>query len=174
MSRARIVLVTGGARSGKSAHAEACTLQLGSPAIYVATAEAHDAEMVERIALHRSSRGPEWRTVAAPLDLPGALAATGDGPPRLVDCLTLWLTNLMLAGDDPDAATVRLIAALDAARAPVVLVTNEVGWGIVPENALARRFRDAAGRLNQAVAAAADEVVLVACGLPLVLKNTRH
>lgn len=166
----RIVLVTGGARSGKSAVAEGRTLRFGSPAVYIATAEAHDAEMAERIAAHRARRGPQWRTVAAPLDLPGALAAT-EGAPRLVDCLTLWLSNLMLAGRDTAQARQALVAALGAAQSPVVLVTNEVGWGIVPDNPLARRFRDEAGLLGQRVAAIADEVCLVACGLPLTLKG---
>lgn len=170
-ARPRLVLVTGGARSGKSRIAEERTLRFGRPAVYIATAEARDAEMAARIADHQARRGPEWRSVAAPLDLPGALAATEGGAPRLVDCLTLWLTNQMLAGADLAAATGGLLAALGAARAPVVLVTNEVGWGIVPDNPLARRFRDAAGLLNQQVAAAADEVWLAACGLPLALKS---
>ena len=168
----RIVLVTGGARSGKSRHAETRTLQLGRPAIYIATAQADDDEMAARIVEHQRRRGPEWRTLAAPMDLPGAIAASdAEGLPRLVDCLTLWLTNLMLAEAPIEAETARLLDVLCMARAPVVLVTNEVGCGIVPDNALARRFRDAAGRLNQSVAAAAAEVTLVACGLPLTLKN---
>lgn len=166
----RILLVTGGARSGKSRLAEARTLALGSPATYIATAEAHDAEMAARIAAHRARRGPEWRDIAAPLALAEALDDS-DGRPRLVDCLTLWLSNLMLGGHDIPAASEALLASLARQKAPVVLVTNEVGLGIVPENALARAFRDAAGTLNQAVAAAADEVVLVACGLPLTLKG---
>lgn len=166
----RVILVTGGARSGKSRFAETRTLALGRPAIYVATAEPWDAEMAARIATHKARRGPEWREHPAPLDLPGALAAT-EGAPRLIDCLTLWLTNLMLGDYDVDAAVDGLCRALDTARAPVVLVTNEVGSGIVPDNALARRFRDAAGATNQRVAALADEVWLVACGLPLTLKS---
>lgn len=166
----RIVLVTGGARSGKSRIAEQRTLRFGAPATYIATAQPGDAEMARRIAAHRARRGPEWRTHAEPIDLCAALAAT-EGTPRLVDCLTLWLTNVMLSGSDTDAAGDALIGALHAARSPVVLVTNEVGWGIVPGNALARRFQDAAGLLNQRVAAIADEVWLAACGLPLALKQ---
>lgn len=167
----RILLVTGGARSGKSRLAEARTLALGAPATYIATAEAHDAEMAARIAAHRARRGPEWRDIAAPLALAEALDHSDGRQPRLVDCLTLWLSNLMLGGHDISAASEALLASLARQKAPVVLVTNEVGLGIVPENALARAFRDAAGTLNQAVAAAADEVVLVACGLPLTLKG---
>lgn len=165
----RIVLVTGGARSGKSAIAEARTLRFASAAVYIATAEAHDDEMAARIAAHQARRGPEWTTVATPHHLPSALADT-EGAPRLVDCLTLWLTNRMLTGADLDAETAALLDALQDTRSPVVMVTNEVGWGIVPDNALARRFRDAAGALNQRVAAVADEVWLAACGLPLALK----
>lgn len=166
----RLVLITGGARSGKSRIAEERTLRFGNPAVYLATAEAHDDEMAARIAAHQARRGTEWRTVAAPHDLSAALAAT-EGVPRLIDCLTLWLTNRMLAGADLAAETDGLISALAGAGSPVVLVTNEVGWGIVPDNALARRFRDAAGILNQRVAAIADEVWLAACGLPLALKQ---
>ncbi len=166
---ASIHLFTGGARSGKSALAEARTLELGSPAVYIATAQAFDAEMADRIARHQARRGADWVTIAEPLDLPGALAQT-DGRPRLVDCLTLWLTNLMLADADWQAATDRLLAALRAQTSPVVLVSNETGMGIVPENALARAFRDAAGDLNQRIAAAADEVTLAVAGLPLKVK----
>ncbi|MBV0892709.1 bifunctional adenosylcobinamide kinase/adenosylcobinamide-phosphate guanylyltransferase [Paracoccus sp. Z118] len=164
-----IILVTGGARSGKSAIAESRTLSLGRPAVYIATAQAFDAEMEERIAAHQARRGEEWQTHAEPLDLCGALKLT-DGVPRLVDCLTLWLSNLILAKHDwrPEAA--RLIEALGAQTAPVVLVTNEVGAGIVPDNRLARLFRDAAGTLNQQVAQAADEVILAVCGLPMKVK----
>lgn len=164
-----IILVTGGARSGKSAIAESRTLVLGSPAVYVATAQALDAEMVQRIAVHRARRGAQWRTHAEPLDLCGALALT-DGAPRLVDCLTLWLTNLILAERDWQAEAARLARTLAAQAAPVVLVTNEVGAGIVPENRLARVFRDAAGSLNQQVAQVADEVILAVCGLPVKVK----
>jgi adenosylcobinamide kinase/adenosylcobinamide-phosphate guanylyltransferase len=163
------ILITGGARSGKSAIAEARTLQFGRPAVYIATAQAFDTEMENRIALHQERRGAEWRTHAEPLDLIGALRAT-DGAPRLVDCLTLWLTNLMLGGHDWQAAGRELVACLPQQSAPVVLVTNEVGAGIVPENKLAREFRDAAGLLNQWVAGVADEVTFAVAGLPLKVK----
>jgi len=166
----RIILVTGGARSGKSAIAEARALSLGAHAVYIATAEARDAEMTARIAAHQARRGDNWRTYAEPLDLVGALAATDGQGPRLVDCLTLWLTNLMLGGHDWRAASQALVRALPAQADPVIFVTNEVGAGIVPENALAREFRDAAGTLNQWVAAVADEVTLAVAGLPLKVK----
>lgn len=164
-----VTLVLGGARSGKSALAERLTLAAGGPPVYVATAEAWDDEMRARIALHRAQRdGQGWRTIEAPISMPQALGETSG--PVLVDCLTLWLTNLMLGEHDIEAATTALLAALDR-PALTVLVANEVGLGIVPDNALARRFRDAAGRLNQTVAARADTVVFTAAGLPLVLKG---
>ena len=164
-----VTLVLGGARSGKSALAERLTLAAGGPPVYVATAEAWDDEMRARIALHRAQRdGQGWRTIEAPISMPQALVETSG--PVLVDCLTLWLTNLMLGEHDIEAATTALLAALER-PALTVLVANEVGLGIVPDNALARRFRDAAGRLNQTIAARADTVVFTAAGLPLVLKG---
>ena len=166
-----VTLVLGGARSGKSAYAE--SLFAGSSrVVYVATAEAIDDEMRARIALHRARRGDGWRTVEAPLD-PGAAVGTharGAATGVLVDCLTVWLGNLMHAGRDIDRESRSLVESLAGLRAPVVLVANEVGLGIVPENPIARAFRDHAGRLNQALAARADRVVLVTAGLPLVLK----
>jgi adenosylcobinamide kinase/adenosylcobinamide-phosphate guanylyltransferase len=166
----RILLVTGGARSGKSAEAERRVAAMAGRPVYIATAEAGDAEMAARIAAHRARRGDGWRTIEAPLALAEALDATDGEGPRLVDCLTLWLSNLMLAGRDWRTDAAALAAALDRQRSPAVLVTNEVGGGIVPENALARAFRDAAGLLNQQVAGVADEVVVVIAGQPLVLK----
>ena len=168
---ARATLVLGGARSGKSTHAEALIAATGAPAaVYIATAAAGDGEMAARIAAHRARRGPAWTTLEAPLDLPAAIGTAG-GRPALVDCLTLWVSNLMHAGRDVAAAGEALCAALASAAAPVVLVSNEVGLGIVPDNALARAFRDEAGRLNQRVAACCARVVFVAAGLPLTLKN---
>ncbi|WP_323006620.1 bifunctional adenosylcobinamide kinase/adenosylcobinamide-phosphate guanylyltransferase [Pseudorhodobacter sp.] len=164
------ILITGGARSGKSRIAEARCLSIGRPAIYIATAQAHDAEMRARIAEHQARRGPEWHMIAEPIELATVLHASDGKGPRLVDCLTLWLSNLMLAGHDWRGATSDLIAALTKQASPVVLVTNEVGMGIVPENALARAFRDAAGTINQWVAAEADEVVLAVSGLPVKVK----
>lgn len=159
----------GGARSGKSRYAEALITRLPSPWVYFATAQAFDDEMRARIAEHRARRAAEWRTVEAPLALPDALRNAGNAP-VLVDCLTLWLTNLILADADLAAAEASLDAALDRA-APTVLVSNEVGLGIVPDNALARRFRDHAGRLHQRLAARADRVVFTVAGLPLFVKG---
>ncbi len=165
----RLSLVVGGARSGKSSLAERLVRASGLPRTYIATAEAWDDEMADRIARHRDDRGADWRTVEAPRDLAGALA--GAGGAVLIDCATLWLTNVMLAGADVGAEAAGLLAALAAHPGPVVVVSNEVGWGIVPENALARAFRDEQGRLNQQIAAAADLVLGVMAGLPMVLKG---
>ena len=154
------ILITGGARSGKSIFAEGLALSLGRPALYIATAEARDDEMADRIARHRARRGTEWTTLAEPLALVETLEATDDGPPRLVDCLTLWLSNLMLADRDWEVAVTALTDLLPRLSSPVVMVTNEVGWGIVPDNALARAFRDAAGLANQRIAHACDELWL--------------
>ncbi|MER8845562.1 bifunctional adenosylcobinamide kinase/adenosylcobinamide-phosphate guanylyltransferase [Mesorhizobium australicum] len=151
-------------------HAETLVTALASPWAYIATAQAYDNEMRERIALHRWRRGEGWSTIDAPLDLAEALEASPDGQPVLVDCLTLWLTNHMLADHDVDAACRRLADVLSRPRGPWFVVTNEVGQGIVPDNALARRFRDDAGRLNQRVAAVADTVLLMVAGLPLKVK----
>lgn len=170
-----LTLVLGGARSGKSRHAESLVRAAGpGPWAYIATAEAYDDEMRARIAQHRADRdatGPGgWRTVEAPFDLAGAIQALPLDRPLLVDCLTLWLTNLMLGGHDRAAAVAALESALAARRGLSVLVANEVGLGIVPENALARAFRDEAGRLNQRLASRADRVLFIVAGLPLVVK----
>ena len=167
-----ITLVLGGARSGKSRYAERLVEAAASCGTYCATAEPGDDEMRARIAAHRARRGAFWRTIEAPRDLASViLAEAGGDRPLLVDCLTLWLSNLMLAGAplDPEIATLR--AALRDAAGPIVLVANEVGLGLVPETPLGRAFRDAAGHLNQEIAAIADRVVFVAAGLPLVLKG---
>ena len=162
-------LILGGARSGKTRLALARVAAQGPQRLYIATAEALDAEMAARIARHRAERGPGWETAEIPLDLPAAIAAAR--VPVLADCLTLWLSNLMHAGRDPEAETAALLAALAEAPVPVTLVSNEVGLGIVPETALGRAFRDAQGRLNQAVAAAVPQVTFAAAGLPLTLKG---
>ena len=167
----RLSLVIGGARSGKSRFAETLVTGTGHPRIYVATAEAWDDEMRDRIARHRLDRGDGWTTIEAPRDLCGALAGIHAGRVVLVDCATLWLTNHLLAEADLELETERLLAALAACAAPVVVVSNEVGWSIVPDNALARTFRDAQGRLNQRLAAQAGLVVAVMAGLPMVLKG---
>jgi adenosylcobinamide kinase/adenosylcobinamide-phosphate guanylyltransferase len=164
-------LVLGGARSGKSRYAEQVAMASQPPWIYVATAESFDDEMATRIADHKSRRSRDWQTIDAPLDLAGALAALPRSATVLVDCLTLWLSNLMLAGRDIEAEIARLEAAMLAHEAALVLVSNEVGSGIVPDNALARRFRDVQGLLNQRVAARADRVVLVVAGLPMIVKG---
>lgn len=166
-----VTLVLGGARSGKSLYAESLIESRGQ-GFYLATATAGDDEMAARIDAHRARRGHLWQTVEEPLDLVGALRrhARADRP-ILVDCLTLWLNNLMEAGRDTTAETAALVAGLRDLPGAVVLVSNEVGGGIVPDNALARAFADATGSLNQAVAAAADRVVLVVAGIPVPLKS---
>lgn len=167
----RSLLILGGARSGKSRHAQARAEALAGDLIFVATAHAFDDEMTDRIALHQADRGPRWSTVEAPVDLAGAIDRHGRGTNiLLIDCLTLWTSNLLLADRDIAAATEQLVLAIARAPGPIILVANEVGLGIVPDNALARRFRDEAGRVNQALAAAVDEVLFVAAGLPLRLK----
>lgn len=174
-TRARTTLILGGARSGKSRIAEDLTLSMAKPghaAVYIATAQAFDTEMYQRINAHRERRGGAWSTIEESLDLPAAVldASTADTC-VLVDCLTLWLSNLMHAEHDIDAATDALIDALARAPGPIVLVSNEVGQGIVPDNALARRFRDLAGVLHQRCAAACDSVLFVTAGLVQTLKE---
>jgi adenosylcobinamide kinase/adenosylcobinamide-phosphate guanylyltransferase len=172
-----VTLVLGGARSGKSRYAERLIEMAAAHGTYCATAEPGDAEMAARIAAHRARRlkvgwDPFWRTIEAPIELASVIAGeAATERPLLIDCLTLWLSNLMLADKCVDAETAALSAALRGATGPVVLVANEVGLGLVPETPLGRSFRDAAGRLNQEIAALADRVVFVAAGLPLVLKD---
>ncbi len=174
-SKPRHALVLGGARSGKTARAQGWAEALGPSRVYIATGQAFDAEMAERIARHKAERGEGWSTLEEPLDLPRTVAAAAAGPGApdvlLVDCLTLWLSNLMHHDRDPEAETAALLAALAQASRPVILVSNELGLGLVPETPLGRAFRDAQGRLNQAVAAAVADVTFVAAGLPLVLKG---
>ena len=170
-----VTLVLGGARSGKSIFAESLVRERGVRPVYVATAEFVDDEMAARIETHRARRGKVWRTVEVPIDL--ARTITRESTPRtclLVDCLTVWLGNLMHHGREADAATQALLESLAAAPGPLVLVANEVGLGIVPDNAMARAFRDRAGRLNQAVARVAGSVYLVAAGIPMAIKGTRR
>lgn len=164
-------VIIGGARSGKSAFAEKLVMESGRPRVYIATAQPWDDEMRIRIDQHVKDRGDGWRTEEAPRDLLAPLARVGAGEAVLLDCATLWLSNQMLADADLEGETDRLLQALARCAAPVVVVTNEVGQGIVPENALARRFRDAQGRLNQRLAAQAGLAVLVVAGLPLVLRG---
>jgi adenosylcobinamide kinase/adenosylcobinamide-phosphate guanylyltransferase len=165
-----VTLVLGGARSGKSRFAEALVSAAGA-ATYIATAEPRDVEMKSRIAAHRDRRGSSWQTLEAPLDLAAALSeADTSGRPVLLDCLTLWLSNVMEDGRDIGGETDRLVSSLAYLTCPVVMVSNEVGQGIVPANALARRFRDQAGALNQTMAAFADRVFFVTAGIPAQLK----
>jgi adenosylcobinamide kinase/adenosylcobinamide-phosphate guanylyltransferase len=166
---AKLTLILGGARSGKTAHAlAACP----APHCYIATAQALDGEMADRIAAHKAERGESWGLAEAPLDLAGALRAeAAEGRSLLVDCLTLWLSNLMHEGRDVAVETEALITAAQEVPGRVVMVSNEVGLGLVPMEKLSRDFRDAQGRLNQRVAAAVDQVRFIAAGLPLVLKG---
>ncbi|MGC6329261.1 bifunctional adenosylcobinamide kinase/adenosylcobinamide-phosphate guanylyltransferase [Rhizorhabdus sp. FW153] len=169
---AQHLLVIGGARSGKSRYAQQRAEATGLRRMFVATAQAFDAEMRDRIDRHRDDRGPDWETVECPLAL--AEAVTAHAAPDallLVDCLTLWTSNLILSDADCFAATTLLVEALGQADGPVILVTNEVGLGIVPDNALARRFRDEAGIVNQRIAAAVPEVQLLTAGIALCLKG---
>jgi len=170
-----VTLVLGGARSGKSMFAESLAREHGGVPVYVATAEFVDDEMRRRIETHRARRGKAWRTVEAPIDLAQAIAR--HSTPRaclLIDCLTVWLGNLVHRGRDVDAATEALLESLVDASGSVVLVANEVGLGVVPDNAMARAFRDQAGWLNQAVARMAGSVYFVAAGIPVAIKGPRR
>jgi len=161
----------GGARSGKSRYALGRAEAHAGELVFIATGQAFDDEMADRIRQHQADRGSRWRTVEAPITLAEAITENAAaGTLVLVDCLTLWTSNLMLAEQDIEAATDQLVAAVLSAEGPIILVANEVGLGIVPDNALARQFRDLAGRINQAVAASVDEVQFLAAGLPLRLK----
>lgn len=175
----RTIFITGGARSGKSRFAEQLSLEFGAPLCYLATAQALDSEMGERISRHQQRRGNDWQTTEEPLHLTQALACCdGNYKAVLVDCLTLWLTNLLLLYEDLGEQAEerimddvhRLAATLRGMTTPVILVSNEVGMGIVPEHRLGRIFRDIAGQANQIMASAAGEAWLVASGIPLKLK----
>jgi adenosylcobinamide kinase/adenosylcobinamide-phosphate guanylyltransferase len=170
----RTILITGGARSGKSKYAEQRAGELGSQRLYIATAEAKDEEMAQRIAEHKMRRGNEWRTIEEPFELsPVLLAQRGRTDCTLVDCLTLWLSNLLLHHDAGSAARSvdELVKTLPRLDFHLLLVTNEVGWGIVPDNSVARQFRDIAGWANQQIAAVADEVILTVAGVPMIVKK---
>lgn len=166
-----LTLILGGARSGKSRRAEALIEALPAPWTYVATAEAFDDEMRDRIAHHRARRDTRWTTLDAPRDLVATMDEMKPETPVLVDCLTLWLTNVMLADLDVSAECRALVDVLTRPTGPWVVVSNEVGYGIVPDNALARRFRDEQGRLNQMLASVATRVELVVAGIPMVVKD---
>ena len=166
----RAVFITGGARSGKSAFALSLAAQIPGTRAFIATMEPRDEECAERIRLHKLQRGAEWHSYEEPLDIEPVIEGIAEGV-VVLDCLTLWLSNLMGAGRDIAAACDALVQAIQRAASPIILITNEVGQGLVPENALARAFRDEAGLLNQRVAAQADRVVLLAAGHPLTLKE---
>jgi adenosylcobinamide kinase/adenosylcobinamide-phosphate guanylyltransferase len=170
----QVVLITGGARSGKSNYAERRVTEFGQRLLYVATAEPGDEEMARRIAEHKKRRGDGWITVEEPVELPDVLARQRSPlDAGLVDCLTLWISNVLLRGGETKAyekvsELIRILPELDF---PIVVVTNEVGWGIVPDNALARQFRDLAGSANQRIAEIAGEVVVMIAGLPVIVKK---
>ncbi|MDQ0196485.1 bifunctional adenosylcobinamide kinase/adenosylcobinamide-phosphate guanylyltransferase [Paenibacillus wynnii] len=177
-------LVTGGARSGKSSFAERLTMSLADQALYIATAQAFDQEMKERIALHRQQRSDAeypWETVEEPYDLPGILDRLSGNKAVLVDCLTLWLSNVLLSVEDDEnrqeiieQEISRLEQSVMSFKGPLIMVTNEVGNGIVPEYALGRLYRDLAGRMNQRLARQSDQVFLVTAGIAIELKTREY
>lgn len=174
MRHPKSTLVLGGARSGKSRYAQVLAETIAPRRTFIATAEAFDAEMADRIGRHRADRDRSWQTVEAPLKLAEAIQdASPSSGVLLVDCLTLWASNLLLAGEDMVSAGTALASAVEHCRCPIVLVSNEVGFGIVPENALSRQFRDVAGRLNQEIALVCEAAFLVVAGLPLELKSPK-
>lgn len=166
-----LTLVLGGAASGKSAFAERLVLQANGDPMYIATAQIFDDEMAQKVLQHREMRGHGWTTIEEPLDLPKALSQVSAGQPVLIDCATLWLTNVILGEHDIDAHSDAFMHAAESCAGPIVIVSNEVGQGIVPDNALARQFRNAQGKLNQRIASQSKLVVAVMAGLPLVLKG---
>lgn len=167
----KLTFVLGGAASGKSAFAESLIVQSRAPRVYIATAELYDSEMETKVERHQTMRGPDWRTLEAPRDLGPALGSVGKGDVALLDCATMWLTNHMMDEADIEEQTSSLFRQLAACEGKVVVVSNEVGLGIVPDNAMARRFRDLQGRLNQRLAQEAELAVFVVAGQPMVLKG---
>lgn len=175
----RVALILGGAKSGKSRYGLSLAARFPAPRLFVATGQAKDEEMTARIARHQQDRGPQWHTREEPLALAQTIAAAQEGyGVILVDCLTLWLSNLMLrenrSPNQTEADCEQLLGGLAKTKTPVILISNEVGLGIVPENPLARQFRDLAGRLHQQLAQTADLVTLVVAGLPLTIKGERE
>ena len=172
MLKSRSTLVLGGAASGKSIYAEGLLTQRKGRLLYIATAKPTDGEMFQKVSDHRSRRGELWTTIEEPLGLVEVLERSDESQALiLVDCLTLWLSNLMEAQMDILTETKRLVETINEGQGRLVLVSNETGSGVVPDNALARNFRNLQGRLNQEIAAAADEVILITAGIPLILKN---
>jgi adenosylcobinamide kinase/adenosylcobinamide-phosphate guanylyltransferase len=172
MTLPKLTLVLGGAASGKSAFAERLIMAQSGHPTYIATSQVFDDEMAKKVAKHRGMRGDGWVTIEEPLDITAAFAKAPKGQPVLIDCATLWLTNMILGDHDVTDGTAQFLDAVASAPDPVVVVSNEVGQGIVPENALARLFRNAQGKLNQDIASAADLVVFVTAGLPMTLKGS--
>ena len=172
MQLSKLTLVLGGAASGKSSFAEKIVTQSGLPRSYLATAQAFDDEMRDKIKQHQIDRGPKWTTTEVPLALSDAIKDQPKGSVILVDCLTLWLTNLILSDADCDIAAQGLFSAINAQNCPIVAVSNEVGHSVIPESALGRKFQRLQGRLNAQVATQADLVVMVTAGLPQILKGT--
>lgn len=170
--RKTLYFVTGGAASGKSTFAETLVRGTGKPKIYVATMQPYDDEMRTKLTKHQSDRGDDWTTIEAPIDVVTILENAQPTDVILLDCVTLWLTNVLLADHDVDAACGELVNALVTCPCDVVVVSNEVGMGIVPDNAISRKFRNMQGKINQMIAARADTVVTVISGLPLVLKGS--
>ncbi len=168
----KLSFILGGASSGKSAFAETLVQQSGAAKVYLATSEVFDAEVKAKVQAHLEMRGDGWRTIEAPRDLDAALASVASDEVVLLDCATMWLSNHMMAETNLGTETTALLAALKACKGRVVVVSNEVGMGIVPDNAMARQFRDAQGKLNQRLAQEADLAVFVVAGLPSVLKGT--
>ncbi|MCK0141869.1 bifunctional adenosylcobinamide kinase/adenosylcobinamide-phosphate guanylyltransferase [Aliiroseovarius sp. F20344] len=166
-----LTLVLGGAASGKSDYAERLVVSTGRPMLYIATAQSFDAEMDDKIARHQARRGNGWRTIEAPLEASDAFACAQENEVVLFDCATMWLSNQLFAENNLGDAESALFKGIAGCAAPVVVVSNEVGAGIVPENALARRFRQAQGELNQRIAAKADLAITVMAGLPIALKG---
>jgi adenosylcobinamide kinase/adenosylcobinamide-phosphate guanylyltransferase len=171
VERGRLTLVLGGARSGKSRHAQILAMATPPPWTYIATAQALDDEMRERIAKHKASRGAGWSTIEEPIELPRAVAEAPAQAPLVIDCITLWVSNLMLGARDVDAAVARLNESLDSREAPTIVVSNEVGSGLVPETPLGRAFRDQAGLINQHLAVIAHTVLFMVAGLAMPLKS---
>ena len=171
MQHPKLTLILGGAASGKSSFAEKCVIQTGLPRSYLATAQAFDDEMTDKIKQHQIDRGSNWATTEVPIDLPEAVSAQPKDHVILIDCLTLWVTNLMLADKDCDTAAQALFSAIQSRNAPVFAVSNEVGHSVIPETLLGRRFQRLQGRLNAQMAAQADLAVMVIAGLPQILKG---
>ncbi|WP_299353846.1 bifunctional adenosylcobinamide kinase/adenosylcobinamide-phosphate guanylyltransferase [uncultured Shimia sp.] len=167
----KTTFILGGAASGKSTYAEHLVVATGKPRVYLATSQAYDAEMEDKISRHQTSRGPDWETVECPFELAKALAKIRADQVALVDCATMWLSNHLLKDHDLEAESGLLLRAIVACKGQVVIVSNEVGMGVVPDNALARKFRNVQGKLNQQISEISETAILVVAGLPMALKG---